>query len=393
MSERRERVARGLYAGHLGAVFGLALSNALLGLTLLVTPWRRRLADLPWASLSPLLLPLGVYVLTLGVAVGASLDPRASLRAASELFSLMTLGVALLLVHRERDVRLLVDLVVAVVALCALFGLAQFLWGYGDLGQRIRGPFSHYMTFAGVLLVGNLLLLGRMLFGDGGRRAWTWVALAVINLALIASLTRSAWVGFAAAFMLLLALRAPRLVPVYAAAVLVLALLAPGPVVQRLGSIVDVRDVSNYDRLCMAEAGFHMIGDHPFTGLGPYMVREVYPIYRHPTAPRLEVPHLHNSFVQVAAERGLPALAAYLWLAGAVGWTAWRRYRLEGGRSGPRADLYLAVVAVLVGFNLAGLFEHNWGDTEVQRLVLFTMAIPFLLARPSETAAERGADA
>jgi hypothetical protein len=56
-----------------------------------------------------------------------------------------------------------------------------------------------------------------------------------------------------------------------------------------------------------------------------------------------------------------------------------RRYRAEGKASGPRADLYLGTVLALAGFNLAGLFEYNWGDTEVQRLALFLLALPFCL--------------
>ena len=35
---------------------------------------------------------------------------------------------------------------------------------------------------------------------------------------------------------------------------------------------------------------------------------------------------------------------------------------------------------MLIGFNLAGLFEANWRDTEIQRLVLFLLAVPLCLA-------------
>ena len=34
----------------------------------------------------------------------------------------------------------------------------------------------------------------------------------------------------------------------------------------------------------------------------------------------------------------------------------------------------------MLGFNLAGLFEDNWRDTEVQRLALFLLAVPSCLA-------------
>ena len=55
-----------------------------------------------------------------------------------------------------------------------------------------------------------------------------------------------------------------------------------------------------------------MIGDHPVLGVGPNMVERVYVQYRVPEAEDKINPHLHNVPLQIAAERGLPALAAWL---------------------------------------------------------------------------------
>ncbi len=44
---------------------------------------------------------------------------------------------------------------------------------------------------------------------------------------------------------------------------------------------------------------------------------------------------------------------------------------------GDGSDLYLGAFGALVAFNLAGMFEFNWGDTEVQRLALFLVALPY----------------
>lgn len=378
----RGRLGFGLYAGHLLTVASIALSNSLLGLTLLALPWTLRRRPIAWASLAPLTVPLGLYVLWLAGSIAASSEPRDSLRAASEVFSLCTLLLAPLLVRDERAVRRLVDGLIAVAALLAVWGLAQYLFGYGDLDRRIRGPFSHYMTFAGFLLICDLLLAARMAFGAraGWRGSlWHWAALAAINLALLGSLTRSAWVALAVALVALVAAWRPRLLAAFPVAALLFLLLAPVPLVHRAISIVDLRDTSNYDRVCMLAAGAAMIAERPLFGLGPDMVESRYPLYRPPTAPRYQVPHLHNSFVQLAAERGLPALAAYLALTVASAWAAWRQLRREGGRRGPRADLYAGVLLALLAFNVAGLFENNWGDTEVQRPLLFALALPFCL--------------
>ena len=53
----------------------------------------------------------------------------------------------------------------------------------------------------------------------------------------------------------------------------------------------------------------------------------------------------------------------------------------------------LLVMLALLAFNTAGLFENNWGDTEVQRVVLFVLALPFCLAAAERSGAAAPAPA
>jgi O-antigen ligase len=291
-------------------------------------------------------------------------------------------------------VRQTYDLLILVIALLALHGIWQYFWtDYGDLHRRIPGLFSHYLTFSGVLLVGDLLLIARMVSGGAWRRPWCWLALAAINYTLLLTLSRSAWVALVISLTLYGIVRGRRYLLAYAAGLLLLVFLAPDSWSDRMRSIYDLRDSSNYDRLCMIDAGLRMIAEQPRFGLGPEMVKSRYPIYRHPSAPRFWVPHLHNTFLHLAAERGLSSLAAYLWLMLACLYMAVRGYRREGSAGGPHADLYLGVILVLVGFNIAGLFEANWRDTEMQRLVLFLMAVPICLSRSSDSESAAGEQA
>lgn len=396
MEDRAQRTGYWLFAAHAWAIFGIAASNILLGLLVLSGPWtalRGGLRRVPWRELGPLYVPLAAYVLWLGGATLFSYDPRVSVSSLSEVFTLTALFLAPLLVRGERDVRRIVTGLIVVAALIACFGLAQYLVGYGDIDRRIRGPLSHYMTFSGILLIADFLLIASLLDRrarpDGSRhgwrrylRYWRYGALLVLNIALLGSYTRSAWVGLGVTFTLLVLARKPRWLLAYAPAVLLFILLAPIPLLHRVSSITDLRDLSNYDRICMVQAGLTMVAERPLFGQGPDLVERRYPIYRPATAPRYDVPHLHNSFLQLAAERGLPALLAYLAMTGASLAVARRRYQAEGGRHGPRADLYLGVMLALLAFNLAGLFENNWGDTEVQRWVLFLLALPFCLLLP-----------
>ncbi|HEX4952462.1 MAG TPA: O-antigen ligase family protein [Thermoanaerobaculia bacterium] len=383
------RVGLALFAGHLLTVFSLGISNGLLGLAVLAAPWALRGRLGRAAGYRPILIALGAYTIWLLGAIVASSEPLRSLRAVSELFSLSTLVLGLFLIEDEQEARRLVDGVCLVAAAIALAGLTQFFLGYGDIDRRIRGPLSHYMTFSGVLLVADLLLAARLTHPGGWKSPWRWAAFVVINAAVLGSLTRSAWVALAVGLLALISLRAPRFLLLVPGAALIFYLLAPVPLLSRFGSIFDLTDESNYDRVCMAQAGVEMVRERPLFGIGPDLVKERYPLYREPTAPRFTVPHLHNSFLQLAAERGLPALAAYLALMAASLTVALRQARREGGWRGPRGDLWLGIVLALAAANVAGLFENNWGDTEVQRLVLFVLALPFVLAGSHRPTGER----
>lgn len=325
-----------------------------------------------------MLAPLAAYYLWLGAAVVASPLPRESVGALGELFLLSSLLLGPLLLAGEGIARRLTDQVIASGAILAFWALGQYLQGYGGIDQRIRGPFSHWMTLAGVLLICDLLLIAQLTLEAKSRKSvWRWVALVAINVALLGSLTRNAWLALGLTLIGFVGVRRPRRLLALPLVAVVFFLIAPQAIVSRARSMTNLSDPSNYDRLCMADAGLHMIAEHPLFGIGPDLVESRYTPYRDPTAPRYWVPHLHDTYLEIAAERGLPALAAYFWLMAAAIRTAWRRYRDQGGDAGPDAALHVGAILALVGFNVAGLFEYNWGDSEVQRLALFVLALPF----------------
>jgi O-antigen ligase len=367
----------GLLALHLWTVFSIAISNVLLGLATLSSPvdaWRGLRRARRW-----LVLP-GVYVLGLGISIALSQSPRQSLSAAAESFNLLTFLLAVCLVTDRHRARRIIDGLGIAGALFALAGLGQYLMGWGDLERRIRGPFSHYMTFSGALLLCSLLLLARMTVAGKWRSPWRWTAFLLMQWGLWGSLTRSAWIAAAAGITVVLALRLPRMLWSFLPASVLFLTLAPVPWVARALSIASpAADDSAYDRLCMARAGLRMVAERPMFGIGPQLVKHRYGLYREETAPRFEVPHLHNAFLQIAAERGVFSLLAFLAWLGWTGWVALRALRREGWARGPRSDLWLGTLAALAGLAVAGLFENNWGDTEVQRVALFVLAVPAVL--------------
>lgn len=375
------------FALHLVTVFGLAVSNVFLGLMILGAIYQWRRLDWHWPETAPIMVPFGCFAILYVVSKLFSLESGANLIDLKDLLSYATLLLAPVLVRGEAAARAICRWLIVAISIFAVHGIWQYLFtDYGSLHQRIVGVFSHYQTFAGILLIGLLLVVAELAQDAGWRSTWRWAAFVTIFAALLLSLTRGAWVAAALVLGGLALFRARRFLKVYLLAALALALflvfLAPLTWLQRVISISDLQDVSNYDRLCMADAAAFMISERPVLGIGPDSVKALYPIYRHPTAPRLNVPHLHDAIVMRAAEQGLPSLLAYGWLMASGITLAWRGYRRGGGASGPAADLFLAAVLILIGFNIASLFEDNWRDTEVRRLLLFFLALPLCLESP-----------
>ena len=96
-----------------------------------------------------------------------------------------------------------------------------------------------------------------------------------------------------------------------------------------------------------------MVRDHPLVGVGPNMVEVRYPEYRRPDAVEEVNPHLHNVPLQIAAERGLPTLAAWLVFVAIVTFDLARLFR-----SGRQRVLTSAALAAVVAMLTAGMFAQ-----------------------------------
>jgi O-antigen ligase len=87
-------------------------------------------------------------------------------------------------------------------------------------------------------------------------------------------------------------------------------------------------------------------------------------------------PHLHNVPMQIAAERGIPALGVWIWFVVGLGVALLRIFR----RSSERV-LSATGIAALIAMLAAGLFEYNFGDSEFLMLFLVLITLPFAALR------------
>jgi O-antigen ligase len=322
--------------------------------------------------------PLVAYAAVTLVSAAASPDPRASFIDSKQLVVFLLVPMVYQFARGDRA-RTVLHVIITVGAASAAWGIVQYgLLNYNNLGQRPQGVLSHYMTYSGLLLLVAAATVARLLFDDRDR-AWPAVVTPALLVAIVLSFTRSAWVGAGVAVTLLVAMKDIRLLPVIPLVAATFLFVAPPQIANRFYSMFDPQDPTSRDRVAMLREGAAMIQAHPLTGVGPNMVERVYAQYRDPGAVEKVNPHLHNVPVQIAAERGLPALAIWTWFIAVAGFDLVRLQR----RSRHKA-LTAAALAALAGMLAAGLFEHNFGDSEFLMLLLVIVTLPFAAERPDD---------
>jgi O-antigen ligase len=334
--------------------------------TIFVVVWAIARKELR-ASFHIVEFPLVLYALATVIAIFAP-GHEIVFGPAIIIFKILLFGAAIILFREVPEMRRLALMGHAFFTVwIAAAGLWQYYGGHQqDLEHRITGYSTHVMTFSGQLLPLSLLF-GILWLHE--RKWWMFVPAFLASFALLLTFTRSAWLAWIVAIFVVLVLPRPKWLAYAAAALILFVSFMPIDMFGRLMSSFDPRVESNLDRIRMLEAGKEMIRDYPLFGVGPANVKEVYPIYRRPDAPRFKVPHLHNNIVQIWAERGILALAAYvlfLYFFVRECARAWR---------GPSRKWAEAGIAVAAGLTCAGMFEFNFGDTEVFYLMLDLFAL------------------
>jgi O-antigen ligase len=376
---RIDRIAFGLLAASLGmTLFNLLTAQVLFGLAALGWLWMaasgRRRVEVP-AFFWPLLVYMGLTL----VSAALSPLPGTSLLDGKQLVLFLMVPMVMGLVRGSRAM-LTLDVIMALGAAGAFLGVVEYtIFGFDNLDRRPMGSLTHYMTYSGLIMLVLAAAVARLLFYPA-QRIWPGIAVPALAVALAATQTRNVYLGAMAALGCLIALKRVRLLWIVPAVAVVGLLVAPAGIRDRAFSMFNLEDPSNRDRVQMVLMGRDMVRDHPWFGVGPEMVGRVYGRYLQPDPVHTYNPHLHNVPVQIAAERGLPALAAWLWFVASAAWGLIQIFRR--GIARPLAAAGLGAIAAML---VAGLFEYNFGDSEFLMLFLALITLPYAAASDRET--------
>jgi putative inorganic carbon (hco3(-)) transporter len=384
-------------ASAVSILLSIAISQILLGIAVALLLLSREPLRLPRIK-----IPLGLFLLGTLISLAFSPEPLHGLPQVKKMFVFaMLLVVSSTLRDLEGTDRLFESWAVVGSGVAAWavvqFGVdlekarAQHMNFYEYyLPRRITGAMSHWMTFAGQEMLVFLVLVAFLLFAPVTKRFWAWAVCAtLLGLAELLNETRTVWLGIAVGGIYLL-WSWSRKVAVIAPLVIVAGMwFIPGQIHQRFVSIfIPSPNVdSNTFRYIMDRTGFEMVKAHPLLGIGPeeakYHMMEWIPRDIKGPLPPGFYQHLHNVYLQYAAERGIPTMLMLVWMLLLTIYDFAVSLRgLAPGRSRERF-LLAAGLACVLGIMVSGLFEVNLGDSEVLTAFLVVVGCGYL-AVPSE---------
>jgi putative inorganic carbon (hco3(-)) transporter len=370
-------------------LFSIAASQILLGLAIAALLFSGAKLRIP-----PIWIPLGLFLAGTLISLGLADNPLAGLPQVRKIYVFLMLPVVFSTIRDRVWVRRLFLAWGATGAATALWGMLQFVQKMRQAralgldfytyytGERITGAMSHWMTFGGEEMFVLLMLGAFLLFGPvrSFRRVWPWLLCAVLLLvALVLGETRSIWLGTLAAGLYLIWYWRRWVVVLIPVLLALLVFLGPVSVRARAYSFFRPRKNvdSNEFRFVTWRTGLRMIEKHPWFGVGPEEVRIEFNDYVPPDVPR-PLPegwygHLHNIYLQYAAERGIPVMLVMMWLLIKVLFDFWRALRKLPPGPGDERFVLRGATAIVIATMVAGFFEMNLGDSEV--LTMFLVAI------------------
>jgi O-antigen ligase len=310
---------------------------------------------------------------------------------------LVFLPFVVVAVRSQDDLRRVLQVLVLSYALILPYGARQ-MTRFGDrFGVALYEP--NYLGTIIVLLVPLAFVLASQ--QRVYQRRWLWMGVGlVLVMEVFLTSSRGAFVGLLAAGMVFVYRRRGVGAALGIVALLLAVLLVvPSELGSRaLATIFQDQTAapaglaqSNRAHVALFWAALRMIGENPIVGVGPLNFKELSTLYTGLDQGNIA----HNSFLEIAAEFGLPALAVFLLLVTSAVSTFERASHLGGSAEGRElAGWAEGLRAGLIGFLVAGFFISAQYEKVLWLAVFLSVVVGALAVRRrwlDASAAEREA--
>jgi O-antigen ligase len=248
---------------------------------------------------------------------------------------------------------------------------------------RSAGFYGHYTTYSEVLQLILSLTLGLWLALPDKKSRLSLIliaAIAAMCLALLMTVTRASQGAFAVSALLMVSLSASRKTVLAFLAILIpLAAIGVYILQQSRGvGFFDQNDTSTTWRETVYGEGLKLLTDNPrnmAVGVGMDSIKRYWQEWNLFEGGKLPIGHFHSTYLQIAVERGLPALAAWFFFI----WVYLKMLRrlLKSNQLSLWQDrgIILGILGGAIGFFISGLVHYNYGDQEVVMVFYFLMGI------------------
>jgi O-antigen ligase len=252
---------------------------------------------------------------------------------------------------------------------------------------RATGFYNHWVTYAEVLQLIASLALGIFLaLRQKNSVTGLLLIVAVVGFvfALAMTVTRASWIGFAVSAVAMLLLTSSRRGILIATACAIPLVFAGVFLLQQKRSIgfIDRKDQSTSWRETVWREGFHLLVSKPrhvLVGVGIDSIKGHWREWGLFDNGRQPIGHMHSNLLQIALERGVPALIVWLILLALYVRMLWRISHRETVDDFARG-LAVGALGGMIGFFTSGLVHYNWGDSEVVTVFYFIMGLCLVVA-------------
>ena len=373
------------------SMFSISISQVSAGMGGILWLLRTHLTDTWKEQRWPLGIPFILFVLACFIAVASAYNISYSYESLKKLLEFLIFFWVLNCVSENNLRNSLVLVLIASATLVSLYGFFQ-AWQLSEIATnaiqiRPDGLQSTYMTFAGLLMMVELLALAYLIFFQSTHK-WTWASIVIIFYCLLLTLTRQAWLGLFVGIIFLVFFWKKKILLLLPPLIIIIFLISPNSTKTRiietinppsLGQLI-TQDWSLASRINLWQFGWKVFKDYPLTGCGFRCVDLIHSQYIDPF-PQYHgsVRHLkgmHNNFIQITVDTGILGLTAWLGI-----WACFFRllYYKTKNLTPDSSEHWIIFgsAATALAFLTGGIFETNFYDSEVTMLLYFIMALSF----------------
>lgn len=367
-----------------------------------------------------------IYVIVTIALTPFAVNPKISVISLTNLADIGIFFLLSLALREKQQIQRALIILMLSITICAMYGIIQHflevdLFRFSrpisflkHLNDDLKAPvriagFSSYMTFAGQLGMALPVLAAYTLCARTLSARSRWLAALFMNsAALIWTYTRSAWLGALVALLVIGFLHKGKrvffpvcllflvfagmvfaqqqrekqreeqvvryqqewteetssgvnILPEHSAA----ETSPPSRLIDRFTSIFSTKE--NQERLYTWISSLKMVKDHPFTGIGHGNYTLICDQYRTPYQhfTFTSRAHAHNNLLQTAVVGGIPLLLCFIYAWGVLFSSLYRAYRENAEADAELQAITLGVFGAAIAFFIQGMFEHNFGDSEV----------------------------